>query len=194
MLAARQLDPHSVKLLLEAGADVNQTSSDRVIVHSSPWARRITDWEMVSRLPNKELLVGAVVKLLLAAGANVKSPSWFIEAVSHGNKTAVVMLFVAGDQTHHMFFPPGGRNQENPQPTKSLLSGWDDLDLKNQCRKVIRKHLLSLDSHTNLFIQVPQLQMTNERAGLPEKLVSYLLYEQSLDVDWEELETAEVQC
>ncbi len=60
---------------------------------------------------------------------------------------------------------------------------WDDLGLKNQCRKVIRKHLLTLDPHTKIFMRIPQLQMTPHRAGIPEYLVSYLLYEQSLEVD-----------
>ncbi len=77
---------------------------------------------------------------------------------------------------------------EHLQPYSSQkpfhLPDWDDPDLKNQLRKFIRKHLLTLDP-TNLFIQVPQLKQTTEKAGLPEELVSYLLYEQNLEVDWD---------
>ncbi len=98
------------------------------------------------------------VKLLLAAGANANMPGRFTE-MNNNNRWNQMQAV--------QFFPPD----------------WDDLDLKNQCRKVIRKYLLTLDPHTNLFVQIGQLQMTHERAGLPEKLVSYLLFGQSLSMD-----------
>ena len=48
--------------------------------------------------------------------------------------------------------------------------------LSHLCREVIRKHLLKLDLHTNLFVRAPQL-------GLPKSLTSYILYDQSLEDD-----------
>ena len=47
-------------------------------------------------------------------------------------------------------------------------------DLKHLCREAIRKHLLKVDRHTNLFDRVPRL-------GLPKSLTEYLLYYMSLD-------------
>ena len=43
-------------------------------------------------------------------------------------------------------------------------------DLMDQCRKVIRKRLLDVDPHENLFMRVPKL-------GLPKSLVEYMLFD-----------------
>ena len=43
------------------------------------------------------------------------------------------------------------------------------LILKHICRRMIRKHLLKLDRHRNLFVNIPQL-------GLPSIITEYLLY------------------
>ncbi len=53
---------------------------------------------------------------------------------------------------------------------------------------------MTLDRHTNLFIRVRQLQMTNERLGLPDHVVLYLLYEQNLEVDWDEVDREKYWC
>ena len=45
--------------------------------------------------------------------------------------------------------------------------------LKDVCREAIRKHLLDINQHLNLFMRIPQL-------GLPTRLASYLLYEEDL--------------
>ncbi len=79
-------------------------------------------------------------------------------------------------------------NDPDWKPAKLLPADWKEQNLKNQCRKVTRKHLLTLDPHTNLFVRVHQLKRRHDRPGLPEKLVSYLLFEQSVEVDQEELE------
>ena len=44
------------------------------------------------------------------------------------------------------------------------------------CREVIRKHLLKLDPHSNLFVRIPELT-------LPSALNKYLLFNVSLDDD-----------
>ena len=46
--------------------------------------------------------------------------------------------------------------------------------LRELCREAIRKHLLKLDPHTNLFDRIPRL-------GLPKPLTEYLLFYMSLD-------------
>ena len=50
----------------------------------------------------------------------------------------------------------------------------ENLDLKHLCREAIRKHLIDLDPHENLFGRIPEL-------GLPSVLSEYLLYDYSLD-------------
>ena len=49
-----------------------------------------------------------------------------------------------------------------------------ELSLKHLCRESIRKHLLEMDPHTNLFDRVPKL-------GLSSLLSAYVLYNQTLD-------------
>ena len=44
------------------------------------------------------------------------------------------------------------------------------------CRETIRKHLINIDRHENLFRRIPQL-------GLPMQVSEYLLYNMSLDDD-----------
>lgn len=46
--------------------------------------------------------------------------------------------------------------------------------LRELTREAIRKHLLSLDKHTNLFVRIPHL-------GLPPALCEYMLYHTSLE-------------
>ena len=128
----------------------------------------------------------AVIKQLLAAGANVNVVGQHVRYILPAEiipdcYNLLLLTFAAGE--HHVEVS----ERNNGTPTRFFPHDLHDLDLKNQCRKVIRKHLLTLDPHTNLFIRVPQLQMTNERAGLPEKLVSYLLYDQNLDIDWKQI-------
>ena len=48
------------------------------------------------------------------------------------------------------------------------------LSLKWACRETIRKKLIQSYPHTNLFVKVPVL-------GLPKPLLSYLLYDMSVE-------------
>ena len=56
-----------------------------------------------------------------------------------------------------------------------LLKRQSTDTLKDICRAAIRKHLLDINPHFNLFIRMPQL-------GLPSKLANYLLYEEDLEL------------
>ena len=49
-----------------------------------------------------------------------------------------------------------------------------EMTLLNLCREAIRKHLLQMSPHENLFGRVPRL-------GLPSIITNYLLYDQTLD-------------
>ena len=54
----------------------------------------------------------------------------------------------------------------------------ENLALKHLCREAIRKHLIDLDRHENLFRRIPQLR-------LPSILEKYLLYNCDVNVDME---------
>ncbi len=178
LVAAHTHNALCFRLLLEAGADVSCILGRSVlefIPEHPSFARFVPSSFVTSRQLNN---VEATAKLLLSVGAAVKTNNlhrptvWLVQG-AHGpeiedaKRRIRQLLFAAGVVT-----------------TSFHPTNWNDHDLKNQCRKVIRKHLLILHPNTNLFLRIPQLQTTNERAGLPEKLVSYLLYEQSLEVDW----------
>ena len=77
-----------------------------------------------------------------------------------------LLLFAAGESTDGS---PDGR---------PYLPLQTDINLKHLGREAIRKHLLKIDPHGNLFGRVPRL-------GLPTSLTSYLLYDATLDDDEE---------
>ena len=54
-----------------------------------------------------------------------------------------------------------------------LQMNKDELNLKDMCRETIRKHLLHLDRHANLFQRIPNLQ-------LPSLVTDYLLFDVTL--------------
>ena len=92
------------------------------------------------------------------------------------NRKLCMLLYVAGERVQaeiESFVVKRGRALGLPVrfprfPTY-LIATTPGLCLKEKCRNVIRKHLLELDPHENLFIRVPRL-------GLPSLLTEYLLY------------------
>ena len=98
-------------------------------------------------------------QLVLRAGANITRavPSYRLKYVSTDMKN---LLYAAGLRID--------------KPFKK-----HDLSLKNKCRKTIRCHLMSV-SPANLFHKVEQLEST-----LPSLLCSFLLYDLSLDLEYE---------
>ena len=96
------------------------------------------------------------------------------------NKDICSLLFAAGETvpqtvTRCSFFPlhyqirPGRINAIDYLPQIKIYFYLNQL-----CREAIRKHLLDLDPHTNLFERIPKL-------GLPTPLAKYLLFYTSLD-------------
>ena len=63
---------------------------------------------------------------------------------------------------------------EEAEIPKELKFEEEKLELKHICREAIRKHLLKLDLHSNLFGRVPRL-------GFPEAVNQYLLFNTNLD-------------
>ena len=115
-------------------------------------------------------------KLILRSGARINNRDFRSEnglqrlvAAYHGTKSGDIcrLLFAAGETLDD--FP-------DDKISKCLKFDNHHLELKHICREAIRKHLLSLDRHTHLFVRVPQL-------GLPDLLTNYLLYHMSLHND-----------
>ncbi len=163
--AVHKQNAECVKLLVDAGADVNHPEEEEEML-----LQNVLTWHM--NIP----IITAVVGLLLIAGVHINLPRRFFLTLDSELQIALLPLLSAA-----------GMNHSSTSPLKFMeFESWHykDLDLKNQCREFIRKHLLTLNPNTNLFKQVPQLKRANERAGLPNTLVSYLLYDQDLEVDF----------
>ncbi len=175
-VAAGKFDLSCMEQLLEAGADPNVGDSDG-------WSPLfVLGYSSVKRSHHFPGQVEAAVKLLLGAGAKVNCSQDTLVLSKSLRETVPLLLFAAGEEK--VLLEDGMGTQENQLPPPDT----EEKDLRNQCRKVIRTHLLTLDPHTNLFLRIPELEWTEGRGGLPRVLVSYLLYHQTLDIDWEELE------
>ncbi len=159
-VAAQCCELQCVRMLLDAGLDVNQHFPGR------------------NTLLTEALLLNNIdlIKLLLAKGASIPVCLEHVDLPWESSDPKALVLFAAGEECVSVKHNNGGY-------IRFLPPDWEDLDLKNQCRKVIRKHLLTLYPNTNLFQSIPKLRLTDERPGLPAKLVSYLVYDQSLNIN-----------
>ena len=94
-----------------------------------------------------------------------------------------MLFFAAGEKLHHeLKMCPDLITQDTiilkrNELLRFLPLSRRDFSLKHLCRKVIRKHLLQADKHTNLFTRVTQL-------GLPLYLPEYLVYDMSLEKEY----------
>ena len=145
--------PQYTKKLLDAGANVNMVYRPKI----SP---------LISALIHQAV---KNVDLLLKAGAVVNAEnSDFLFTCCDGNWKNVKLLLRAGLRINtNRTIPPEVISEHVKQKNSQI-------HLKHLCRVRIRNHLLELDPHQNLFVRVPQL-------GLPKSLVSYLLYDVSMD-------------
>ena len=162
LMAAWARSSECVDFLLQKGADVNAVDD-------------IGDSALVIAARRGSL---SCVELLLRAGAHVNirnfSDSKALKNVFLDMGLATV-LYAAGE------IIDGSIDEETDNDTylfdDSLLD-WlkkskAQLNLMDVCRETIRKHLLNLDQHENLFCRVPELR-------LPIALTKYLLYNVSL--------------
>ncbi len=206
MKAAFQNASDCLKLLMEKGADVNQCDrGGRAALFNAAWqgadicSKNLldagADVNLVDEYGKTALIAAArqaaddeaiqvkqqdvVLRLLLAAGAEVNVPC---NNKPNCRESGAKLLFAAGEE--HIMVQPDG----NQQAKQFFPEYWNEQKLKNECRKVIRKHLLNLDPHTNLFMRIPQLQMTTKRAGLPDYVVFYLLFHENIETHVEELD------
>ena len=128
-----------------------------------------------------------ITKVLIEAGADVnkicaRSETALLQFVLKGNVQGVRLLLRSGAKLNT------GRQPIGPQQAyiKLLLDAGQTViprllksstyTLHHHCRLVIRKHMLKLDQHENLFVRIPRL-------GLPSNLAKYLLFDASVDED-----------
>ena len=78
------------------------------------------------------------------------------------------------DKVVKEFYAAGATSMHPSKIPDYVKQEDEESHLKHLCRVRIRTHLLELDPHENLFIRVPEL-------GLPKSLVSYLLYDVTVD-------------
>ena len=152
-----------VELLIEAGADVNiVTDRGHTALHHCAATSETH-----------------VVQRLLLAGANVnKTNELGHNALQHNivwgepSRDTAMLLFAAGDTVNTRYIQ---KSNTTFVRVPGYLLHHGTPDLKHICREAIRKHLLSLDFHSNLFGRIPKME-----GEIPSSLVHYLLYNMSL--------------
>ena len=137
VIAARYLDNlECVKMLLDAGADVNRTDH-----HFGSFI------QTGAHQGNYE-----IVKAALNAGADVNnSPIHFIFPGTYDEKT-LMLLYVAGEKSPYF--------SSNNAP-RCIVEANNDPSLENLCRKAIRKHLAVARPKRNMFRLVKLLPIPN---------------------------------
>ena len=172
IVAVRNGHLNITKALPEAGADVNKVGESGVtalMIAAQKGCLNISKALIeagadVNKIPrdNKTALMYFALsgnteglRLLLRSGAKVNIGC---EPVGTLKLIIRLLLRAAGQEMVTL-----QRNNESPDDT-----------LHHRCRETIRRHLLKLDPHENLFFRIPRL-------GLPSRLAKYLLYDTSLD-------------
>ena len=193
-----------VELLIQAGADVNARTQKRADVYRSIWLPPGTTALLAAARFRYAL---NTFKVLLRFGAHVNirtDPEYSsletsaevrlntLETTFSGDyqnggfssEEVVSLLHAAGETTDGTAFYEFSightafrRKIEFPE---YLLKRQSSHTLKDVCREAIRKHLLDINPHLNLFMRIPQL-------GLPSRLAQYLLFDEHLKINEENL-------
>ena len=180
-------DYKGLELLLEAGADVNATDNDGGNALFLPGNFNLHNYYIIyiNRCPKfiRRLLRAGILinRFNKSQGKNAlggfldfkfKYQNELDDYITSGSfeyevnyEAPILLLYAAGETL-------GGTEEE--KIPEELKFEDEKLELKHICRETIRKHLLKLDLHSNLFGRVPKL-------GLPSALNKFLLFNQSLD-------------
>ena len=166
---ASETSAELVKMLIEAGADVNIPSVRGGILSFSS---HVT-------VDSVRILLGAGAKINVFNDNNVNTLRRIIAEIKPRvlSKDVCMLLFAAGETIDGTSVERSGYygNGKVQVPIPEFLLHQDlRFCLKHLCREAMRKHLINLDPHTHLIGRVPRL-------GLPAALKEYLLYDMSLD-------------
>ena len=188
MIAARHGYLNIAKVLVEAGADVNMICAKG----TSFFKYTQDDVDLGGEIGDTALMIAArkghmnIIEVLIEAGANVNkryknSETALMYFALNGNTQGLRLLLRSGAKVNIDRLPFGTFNNNislllsaagQRAMIRFLKSSTDALH--HHCRMAIRRHLLKLDRHENLFLRIPRL-------GLPSRLTKYLLFDTSLD-------------
>ena len=128
------------------------------------------------------LTFGAYVNIRIKSGLNALEIA--LSTTCRENEKVIKLLHAAGETTDDAAFFEFEINattfRRKIDLPDYLLERHSNFSLKNVCREAIRKHLLYINQHLNLFMRNPQL-------GLPTRLAHYLLYDEELKISGEDL-------
>ena len=170
--------------IIELGADVNVADNNGMtaLMLAARFHSHVQDVVRTECLAAEiESVINAICRLL-KAGAQIgrqddlgrNSLQVSFHKCQENVQDVQMLLYAAGETLDGPtdFLVSGGVIHISiPQYFKQLK---ENLDLKHLCREAIRKHLIDVDPHENLFRRIPQL-------GLPSIVTEYLLYNCSLD-------------
>ena len=188
MIAVRKGHVNITEALIEAGADVNRPFlQDEQDIHSVlvEGADLSIVGESGDTAPQKAYV--NIIEILIEAGADVNK-------ICEKNKVALLLAFKGNEKAVGLLLRSGAKVNTGRQSFSTLkpnirlllyaagemMMNYPEYlksptnTLHHHCRMVIRRHLLKLDRHENLFLRIPRL-------GLPSRLAKYLLFDTSLD-------------
>ena len=181
MVVANRCNYQQVESLLKSGADVKaRIMKDGVRYHAVTPGNKI---ELFAAAYFRKAL--NTVKVLLAFGAyvNIRIKSGLnaleiaLSTTCRESENVIKLLHAAGETTDDAAFFEFEINattfRRKIDLPDYLLERHSNFTLKDMCREAIRKHLLDINPHLNLFARIPQL-------GLPTRLCHYLLYDEDL--------------
>ena len=148
-----------VKYLIEAGTDVNITYKGKQTVLHAVFDEctkcpqcdisHLVDWPGVPRSVLYVLNTGARMNMKNTSGLKA-----LLLYISQDGRYKRCLKSLCQKEIAHLLVVAGETSDEG---SFDLLNHEERLLLKNICREIIRKHLLKLDPHTNLFLRVPRI-------------------------------------